>query len=110
MARALHTSVSMRGRLTLLAGAVVILNLLDAIFTICYTHAGYASESNPLMQVALAASPVLFVLAKIGLVSLGVLLLWRMRHHRTAVFGLVSTSAAYSLLLLYHLSEVPRLI
>src|SRR5688572_24549330 len=100
----------MRGRLTLVAGAVVILNLLDAIFTLCYTHAGHASESNPMMQVALAAHPVLFVLAKIGLVSLGVLLLWRMRHLRFAVFGLVGTSAAYALLVLYHLSEVPRLI
>ena len=100
----------MRGRLTLVAGAVIVLNLLDAIFTLFYTHGGYASESNPMMQVALAAHPVLFVLAKIGLVSLGVLLLWRMRHHRTAVLGLVGTSAAYALLVLYHLSEMPRLI
>ncbi|MEJ7600327.1 MAG: DUF5658 family protein [Kofleriaceae bacterium] len=89
---------------------MVILNLLDAIFTLCYTHSGVASESNPMMQVALAAHPVLFVLAKISLVSLGVLLLWRMRHVRAAAFGLIGTTAAYSLLLLYHLSAVPHLI
>jgi len=100
----------MRCRLTLVAGAVVILNLLDAVFTLFYTQVGVAIESNPMMHVVLKSHPVLFVLAKISLVSLGVLLLWRMRDRRSAVVGLVGTSAAYTLLLIYHLSEVPRLI
>lgn len=99
-----------RSTLLVAAGAVVVvLNLLDAMFTLVYTHAGLASESNPLMDHVLAASPVLFMVAKLGLVSLGVLLLWRLRSHRAARFGLVATGAAYVVLLGYHLSAVDRL-
>jgi hypothetical protein len=90
--------------------AVVILNLLDAIFTIVYIRLGHATESNPLMDQALSASPVLFMLAKLSLVSLGVLLLWRLRDHRAARIGLLATSSAYLLLLCYHLTGVERLV
>ena len=93
-----------------LSSAVVVLNLLDALFTIFYTKGGYASESNPLMQVALASSPVLFVIAKLSLVSLGVLLLWRARHHRLAAGGLFVGAAAYALIIVYHLSAVPHIV
>lgn len=88
---------------------VVILNLLDAIFTLIYTRTGLATESNPLMDQVLGSSPVLFMISKLALVSLGVLLLWRLRHHRAARFGLVATSTAYVVLLGYHLSAVDRL-
>ncbi|MEO8699823.1 MAG: DUF5658 family protein [Kofleriaceae bacterium] len=90
--------------------AVIILNLLDAIFTIIYTRLGLAVESNPLMDKVLVSSPVLFMIAKLGLVSLGVLLLWRLRYHRAARFGLLGTSTAYIALLVYHLSGVERLV
>jgi hypothetical protein len=94
----------------LVAGAaVVILNLLDAMFTIFYIRSGVAVESNPLMDQALTASPVLFMIAKLGLVSLGVMLLWRLRDHRAARFGLVATSTVYMTLLVYHLSGVERM-
>lgn len=91
------------------AGFVVVLNLFDAMFTLLYTRSGLATEANPLMDQVLAASPVLFMLAKLSLVSLGVLVLWRLREHRTARFGLVGASAAYTLLLAYHLSGVKHL-
>jgi hypothetical protein len=97
-------------RLLLVAGAiVVVMNMLDAIFTILYTRTGAATEANPLMGQMLSASPVLFMIAKLGLVSLGVLLLWRLRHRRTARFGLLATSSAYTMLIFYHLSAVDRL-
>lgn len=96
-----------RGRLMAVAGAVVVLNLFDAMFTLFYTHVGMATESNPLMLQVLSASPIVFMLAKLGLVSLGVMLLWRLRHHRTAVAGLVAASGAYVMLVIYHLSAVP---
>ena len=92
------------------AGAVVILNLLDAIFTLTYTSSGLATEANPVMAVALAASPVTFMIAKLALVSVCVLVLWRMRHRRTAVAGLVGATVTYTTLLLYHLSAVPYLV
>jgi len=100
----------MERRLAWLSSAVVILNLLDAVFTMMYTHAGYATEANPLMAVALASTPVVFVLAKLSLVSLGVLLLWRVRHRTFAAVGLVASAATYALIVVYHLSAVPELV
>lgn len=99
-----------QGWILKVGAAVVILNLLDAIFTLIYIRTGHATESNPLMDQVLSASPVLFMIAKLGLVSLGVMLLWRLRNHRAARFGLVATSSAYVVLLCYHLTGVERLV
>lgn len=98
----------------LVAAAVLVLNLVDAMFTLIYTRVGVATEANPLMAQALAASPLAFMAAKLALVSLGVALLWRLRARRAAVAGLIAAGTAYTGLLLYHLSAVhhlaPRLI
>jgi len=96
-------------RLLFVAGAVVVLNLLDAIFTLLYTSVGIATEANPLMDRALATSPIAFMLAKLALVSLGVWLLWRLRARRSAVAGLIVVGSAYAGLVLYHLSAVHHL-
>lgn len=94
----------------MVAGAlVVIFNLLDAMFTIAYTRSGLAVESNPVMDHVLSASPLLFMAAKLALVSCGVLLLWRLRAHRAARVGLVGASTAYFALIAYHLSAIERL-
>lgn len=93
----------------LAAGFVVVLNLIDAMFTLVYTRSGLATEANPLMDQVLHRSPVLFMLAKLTLVSLGVLVLWRWRERRTARFGLIATCGAYMMLLCHHLSGVEHL-
>jgi hypothetical protein len=95
--------------LLLAAGVIIVLNLLDAMFTLVYTRSGLATEANPLMDQVLAASPVLFMLAKLSLVSLGVLVLWRWRERRTARFGLIGAAGAYAVLLVHHLSGVEHL-
>ncbi len=92
------------------AYAVIILNLVDAMFTLVYIRAGIATEGNPLMGQALSHSPLGFMICKLALVSGGVLLLWRLRHRKSAVTGLMATSAAYACLFVYHLSAVPHLI
>ena len=91
------------------AAAIVILNLADAMFTLLFTASGAAEEANPLMADALS-SPMRFMIVKLSLVSLGVLLLWRLRARRAAALGLVGSALAYSSLLLYHLSEAHQLV
>ncbi len=93
-----------------LAVGVIIANLVDAIFTIVYTDLGLAREANPLLEPALAGSPLLFMAIKLSLVSMGVALLWRLRHRTSAVAGLVASAAAYLWLIAYHLSATPHLI
>jgi hypothetical protein len=95
--------------LPLLAGLVIVLNLLDAIWTLSFVEAGVAAEANPLMSNALGHGPLGFMIVKLTLVSLSVLLLWRLRHRTFAAFGLWSGALAYSLVLAYHLSNAHHL-
>lgn len=91
------------------AGLVIVLNLLDALWTLCFVEAGVAAEGNPLMASALTQGPIGFMIAKIGLVSLSVLLLWRLRHRRSATLALATGATAYGLVVAYHLSNVHHL-
>jgi hypothetical protein len=90
------------------AAVVLVLNLLDAIFTIGWVQLGAAEEANPLMAGPLANGPLLFMLVKLSLVSLCVALLWRLRVHRSAIAGMYATAGVYTVLLAYHLSAAPH--
>jgi len=92
------------------AVAILVFNLLDATFTLVWTLSGLAVEANPLMDQVLAHSPVRFMVVKMALVSLGLLLLWRLRWRRAARFAIVGSALAYTVLLTYHLNEVPQLV
>src|SRR6266436_8340067 len=81
--------VTSRRLLLRIASAVVVMNLVDAIFTLVYVNGNVATESNPLMKAALATSPVAFMITKLSLVSLCVFLLWRFGHRRSAMVGLI---------------------
>jgi len=102
--------VSAKLPLSLVAAAVLVLNLADALFTLIYIHTGLASEANPLMDAALGGGAVSFMMVKLTLVSLGVLLLFRLRRQRSASIALIGTAVAYSSVFLYHLTEVPSLV
>jgi hypothetical protein len=92
------------------ASAVVILNLLDAIFTVVYTSTGAATESNPMMRGVLASSPVVFMIAKLTLVSLCVFLLWRLGSRLAAGVALLGATAMYAIIIGYHISAMPLLV
>jgi hypothetical protein len=90
--------------------AVLILNLLDAVFTLIWVRAGLAREANALMRELVNEHAVLFVVTKLGLVSLGSLLLWRWRERAGAVVAIFLAFLAYYLVLLYHLQYSSRLV
>lgn len=102
--------VTTRLPLSLVAAAVLVLNLADALFTLTYVHAGIAAEANPFMAGALGRGAVPFMIVKLALVSLGVLLLVRLHHRRAASLALVGSAVAYASLFLYHLTAVPHLV
>lgn len=81
----------------------LVLNLLDALFTLTWVVNGLAREGNPLLQQIVHDHPVAFVLAKLSLVSLGSLLLWRQRHRPLAVIAIFVAFLVYYLLLLIHI-------
>lgn len=84
--------------------AMIVLNLLDAVFTLFWVRAGLAREANAVMRLLVNEHAVLFVVAKLTLVSLSSLLLWRLRTHASAVVSLFIAFVFYYLVLLHHLS------
>jgi len=88
---------------------LLLLNLHDAIITLALVQSGLAVEANPLMDVPLVGGAIWFMFTKIALVSLGVWLLWRYRHRRSAVLALGSATLVYSLVAIYHLKSVSEL-
>ena len=90
--------------------AVLVLNLLDALFTLVWVRAGLAREANPLIDQLVNEHAVRFVLVKLGLVGLGSWLLWRRRERPAAVIAIVAAFLAYYLVLLYHIQYASGLI
>ena len=82
--------------------AVLVLNLLDALFTLVWVRAGLAREANPLIDWLVEEHAVGFVLVKLGLVGLGSWLLWRRRERPAAAIAIVAAFLIYYLILLYH--------
>ncbi len=83
--------------------AVIVLNLLDAIFTLWWVGSGLAVEANALLADLVHDHPLRFVLVKLGLVSFGSALLWLERRHPLSVIAIFAAFLLYYLVFLYHL-------
>lgn len=90
--------------------AVLVLNGLDAVFTLVWVRAGLAVEANSLMRDLVENNAFLFIATKLGLVTLGSLFLWRQRTHPIAVIAIFAAFLAYYFVLLYHLQYSSLLI
>jgi hypothetical protein len=77
-------------------GALVVLNLADALFTLGWVEVGLATEANPVMAGAMTLGPGLFVLSKVALVTLATTLLYRNRSLLTARLALVPLALLYA--------------
>jgi hypothetical protein len=91
------------GWLQSLVKALLVLNLIDAVFTLFWVNAGLAREANALMRDLVHHHPVLFVAVKLSLVALGSNLLWSRRENPAAVVAIFAMFFVYYLVLLYHL-------
>lgn len=90
--------------------SILVLNLVDAVFTLWWVRAGFAHEANPLLRDLVEHHALLFVLGKLSLVGLGTLLLWRLRHRPIAVVGIFAMFLVYYGVVLYHLQFSGRLL
>jgi hypothetical protein len=82
---------------------LMVFNLLDCLFTARALSMGYI-EGNPLMAALIEVNLPLAMLSKTLAVGLGAYILWRFRHLKIAAHGLTILTAAYGLLVLYHIS------
>ncbi|MFP4070997.1 MAG: DUF5658 family protein [Desulfovibrionales bacterium] len=85
-----------------IAKAVIVINLLDGVFTLLWIRMGVATEANVLMRSLAMGYPVLFMVIKLALVSLGTALLWRYRTRPAAAIGLIVIFLVYYTVLLIH--------
>ena len=86
--------------------ATLVLNVLDAIFTVIWISSGLATEANPMMADVAHTDPGLFVTVKLLLVGLGSFLLWQQRKRPGAVIGIFIVFLAYYFVVLYHLQAM----
>jgi len=86
-----------------LIAALFVLNLADGMFTLLWVRLGLATEANHLLRELVEQHAILFMTVKIGLVSLGSLILWSRRQRPTAVVAIFTAFVVYYAVLLYHL-------
>ena len=89
---------------------VLVLNLLDALFTLVWVRFGYAREANLMIDRLVENHALAFVAVKLGLVGMGSWLLWQRRNHATAVIAIFIAFVAYYLVLLYHVQYAATLV
>jgi len=88
-------------RVTVLALSVVVLSVLDAIFTLLHLQEG-GREINPIMDLALFTGVPVFLCVKTGLTNLGVIFLAMHQNFPLGRASLRVTAGGYALLILYH--------
>jgi hypothetical protein len=80
---------------------ILVLNILDAFFTLRWLDMG-GGEGNPLMEMLLRSSDVLFLLQKCVVVGLWLVILVIHKNFRIARWGLWGALALYTAILFYH--------
>jgi hypothetical protein len=83
---------------------LLVLNVVDGLFTVLFLQLQLAVEANPVMRLAYEASPVTFMAVKLALVQGGAWLLWSNRNWSAARIALRAGVVLYALIVVYHLS------
>jgi hypothetical protein len=89
---------------------VLVLNLLDAIFTLVWVRWGFAREANLMIDRLVERHALAFIAVKLGLVGMGSWLLWQRRNHATAVVAIFIAFMAYYMVLIYHVQYAATLV
>ena len=88
---------------------ICVASLLDALLTLLHLEDG-GCEANPLMYVALAHGPTLFVVLKLSITCVAAWFLAAHQQFPLAYRGLHGLALGYGVLLAYHLALVLRLV
>jgi hypothetical protein len=103
--RAAATEVDARSQLPMApAVLLLVLNVMDGLFTLIFLQLGLAKEANPLMREAFELSPVGFMAFKLVMVNLGVWVLMTHWTARLARLALTFATLAYGVIVTWHLA------
>ena len=95
---------------TICLKSLLILNLFDAVCTYIFVKEGLATELNPFMAWVLEDYSPIFILYKVTVVSLGVLLLWRLQHKLFCRIMTIPATVIYAVVGIIHLSFIGHLL
>ena len=87
-----------------LAVALILGNLLDAVFTMTSLQLHLVDETNPLMRWLYDGSPATFLVAKVACVQVGFQLLWAHRQVPMAQAAMAAGAVMYTFVAVYHLA------
>ncbi len=90
--------------------ALLVLNLLDGLFTLTFLQLEVAEELNPLMRAAYEHSPLLFMGSKLLIVSAGLGLLCLHRALHASRLAIRAGALIYAAINLYHLAFLAHLV
>jgi hypothetical protein len=90
--------------------ALLVLNLLDGLFTLTFLQLDVAEELNPLMRAAYEFSPLLFMVAKLVIVNAGLTLLCLHRSMRASRLAIRAGALIYAVITVYHLAFLAHLV
>ncbi|MBZ4418993.1 DUF5658 family protein [Myxococcus sp. RHSTA-1-4] len=90
--------------------ALLMLNLLDGLFTLLFLQLGVAEELNPLMRAAYEQSPLFFMFSKLLIVNAGLCLLCLHRRLRASRIAIRAGAVVYAIIVVYHLAFLTHLV
>jgi hypothetical protein len=96
-----HPSESRDRLLLLLLVELWLLNVADLALTRYSMWLGFATESNDIMDFFLRAGTVPALAFKVGIVTIGALLLWRLRDYRAATVAAALLTAVLAAVVTY---------
>jgi Domain of unknown function (DUF5658) len=86
--------------------ALWVFNIADLVLTRRALSLGMAREANHVMAYFLAAGLLPAVIFKVGIVTLGALLLWCLRRHAATLMVAAALASAYALVVVYQALHV----
>lgn len=91
---------------------ILLLSFADAMLTLRGIREGIFEEWNPLMELLISTSHILFIFVKMTLVALGSILLFRLvsdeRHSGTALFFLSISALLYAIVCIYQVAALGK--
>jgi hypothetical protein len=78
-----------------------LLNVADLLLTKHALGIGFATESNDVMRYFLHVGTFTASVFKVGIVTVGVLVLWRLRRYRAAIFAAVLLAGVFAAVVAY---------
>jgi hypothetical protein len=78
-----------------------LLNVADLLLTKYALWLGFATESNDVMRYFLRVGTLTASVFKVGIVTIGALVLWRLRRYRAAMFAAVLLAGIFAAVVAY---------